>query len=122
MSAVNHTKVARVFIEGMQTHAAPYMKKAAEGLSVSYPKLRHVTRVAHALHRVCKTIRVLYPHVDKLVANVKKIFVKSPARIELFKTKLQTHHFLQLQQLHGGEPGWMPLCIMQKTLKYFVLW
>jgi hypothetical protein len=94
MSAVNHTKVARVFIEGMQTlwpdgvtDAAPYMKKAAEGLSVSCPKLIHVTCVAHALHRVCETIRVLYPNVDKLVANGKKTFVKSPARIELFKNK-----------------------------------
>jgi hypothetical protein len=63
------------------TDAAPYMKKAAEGLSVSYPKLIHVTRIVHALHRVCGTIRVLYPNVDKLVANGKKIFVKSPARI-----------------------------------------
>jgi hypothetical protein len=41
--------------------------------------------LAHALYRVCETIRVLYPHRDKLVANGKKIFVKSPARIELFK-------------------------------------
>jgi hypothetical protein len=30
---------------------------------------------------------VLYPNVDKLVANGKKIFVKFPARIELFKKK-----------------------------------
>jgi hypothetical protein len=99
MSAVNHTKIARVFNEAMQTlwphgvklgnalllvtDAACYVKKAAEGLSVSYPKLIHVTCVVHALHRVCETIPVLYPNVDKLVANGKKIFVKSPARIEL---------------------------------------
>jgi hypothetical protein len=30
---------------------------------------------------------VLYPNVDTLVANGKKIFVKSPARIQLFKNK-----------------------------------
>jgi hypothetical protein len=41
----------------------------------------------HALHRVCETIGVLYPNVDKLVANRKKIFVKSPARIEVFRNK-----------------------------------
>ena len=35
------------------------MIKAGEGLSVSYPKMIHVTCVAHALHRVCETIRVL---------------------------------------------------------------
>jgi hypothetical protein len=52
---------------------------------VSYPKLIHVTCVAHALHRACETVRVLYPNVDKSVANGNEIFVKSPARIELFK-------------------------------------
>jgi hypothetical protein len=63
------------------------MKKAAERLSVSYTKLIHVTCVTHALHRVCETIRALYPNVDKLVANGKKNFVTAPARIELIKNK-----------------------------------
>jgi hypothetical protein len=35
---------------------------------------------------------VFYPNVDKLVANGKKIFVKSPARIKLFK-KQSSRHF-----------------------------
>jgi hypothetical protein len=103
MSAVNHTTIACVFNEAMQTlwpdgvkyenvlllvtDATPYMKKATEGLSVTYPKLIHVTCAVHALHRVCETICVLYPNVDKSVANGKKIFVKSPARTELFKNK-----------------------------------
>jgi hypothetical protein len=43
--------------------------------------------VVHDLHRVCETIHVLYPNVDNLVANRKKILVKSPARTELFKNK-----------------------------------
>ena len=48
----------------------------------------HVTCVAHALHRVCETIRVLYPNVDKLIANAKKkVFVKSPSRVKIFKTR-----------------------------------
>ena len=88
ISVVNHTTVARVFNDAMHilwprgvkydnvllllTDAAPYMIKAGEGLSVSYPKMIHVTCVAHALHRVCETIRVLYPNVDKLIANAKK--------------------------------------------------
>jgi hypothetical protein len=79
------------------TDMAPCMKKTEEGLSVSYHKLIHVTCVPHAFHRVCETIRLLYPNVDKLVANAKKIFEKSPAGIQLFKTKFQTHHSLQLQ-------------------------
>jgi hypothetical protein len=82
ISAVNHITIARDYNEAMQTlwpdgvkldnafflvtDAAPNIKKAAEGLSVSYPKLIQVTCVAHALHRVCETIRVLYPNVDNL--------------------------------------------------------
>jgi hypothetical protein len=38
---------------------------------VTYPKLTHVKYVAHALHKVCETFRVLYPNVDKLVSNEK---------------------------------------------------
>jgi hypothetical protein len=72
------------------TEAAWYMKKAA-GLSVSYPKLIHVLCVVHALHRVCKTIHVLCPNTDKLVANGKKILVKSSARIELLKKQSARH-------------------------------
>jgi hypothetical protein len=104
MSAVNHAIIARVFNEAMQslwtdgvkydnvlllvTVAAPYMKKAAEGLSVRFLKQIHVICIAHALHKVYETIHVLYTNVDKLVANGNKIFVKSPAGIELFKCKV----------------------------------
>jgi hypothetical protein len=137
MSAVNHTAIARVFNEAMQTlwpdgvkfdnvlllvtDSAPYMKKAAQGPTVSCPKLIHDTCVARALHRVCETFRVLYPNVDKLVANGKKMFVKSPARIALFKNEARDTPLLPTPVITRWEPGWMPLCIMQKTLKSFVL-
>jgi hypothetical protein len=39
------------------------------------------------LHRACETICILHPNVDKLIAKREKIFVKSPARIELFKNR-----------------------------------
>jgi hypothetical protein len=39
----------------------------------------------HVWHMLCETFRVLYPSADKLVANGKEIFVKSPARLELLK-------------------------------------
>jgi hypothetical protein len=58
-----------------------------EGFSLNYPKAIHITRVAHALHRIRGTIFVLYPDADKLVANGKEISVKSPARTEVFKNK-----------------------------------
>jgi len=45
--------------------AAAYMVKAANGLSVLFPKMIHITCVAHGLHRVAEKIRVLYPEVDR---------------------------------------------------------
>jgi hypothetical protein len=39
--------------------------------------------VAHPLHWVCETISVLYPNVEKLVSNGKRIFVKLTVTIQL---------------------------------------
>jgi hypothetical protein len=46
------------------------------GLSVSNPKLIQVCAV-HAMCRVCETIHVLYPNIEKPVANGKGILVKT---------------------------------------------
>jgi hypothetical protein len=70
------------------TDAEPYMKKATKGFSASHPELIHVAHTAHALHRVCETIRKFYSNVDKLVANKKNIFVKLHCRIRVFKNKV----------------------------------
>lgn len=67
------------------TDAAPYMKKAAKALKVLFPKMLHLTCLAHGLHRIAEEVRSLYPHVDKLVSNTKKVFLKSPSRIRVFK-------------------------------------
>jgi len=62
------------------------MIKAAKAIQVFYPKVTHMTCLAHGLHRVCEDIRARFPVVDKLIANVKKVFLKSPSRLEIFKT------------------------------------
>ena len=67
------------------TDAAPYMKKAGEVLMVTYPNMIHVTCLCHALHRIAEHVRIAYPNVDKLVANGKKIFLKSPSRMQLYR-------------------------------------
>lgn len=53
--------------------AAPYMKKAGDTIKVLYPKIIHVTCLAHGLHRVAEEVKfsVNYPKVDKLVSSVK---------------------------------------------------
>ena len=81
ISAANHITVAGLYNKSMHllwpklikydnvllfiTDSVLYTKKAEEALCVSYLKLIHVTYVVHAVHRVCETIRSLYPNVDR---------------------------------------------------------
>ena len=67
------------------TDAAPYMIKAANLLKALYSKMVHVTCLVHAHHRVVKKICGKFNNADGLVSNVKKVFLKAPARIELFQ-------------------------------------
>ncbi|XP_018494288.1 uncharacterized protein LOC108863973 [Galendromus occidentalis] len=64
------------------------MKKAGKALKVIFPKMLHVTCAAHALHRVAEEIRVIFPDIDRLVANGKKIFNKAASRISVFRESL----------------------------------
>ena len=50
-----------------------------------YPKQIHVTCVAHGLHRVCEKIRDVNPELDSFIANMKKVFIKAPDRINQFR-------------------------------------
>jgi len=50
------------------------MVKAGKALNIFYPKLIHLTCLAHGFHRVAETVRAEYPIVDSLIANVKKFF------------------------------------------------
>lgn len=67
--------------------AAAYMKKAGSTLKAFYPKMIHVTCLAHALSRVAETVRDCYGQVDSLIANGKKIFLKAPNRVREFKAR-----------------------------------
>jgi len=71
-------KVERENVFLFVSDAAPYMIKAVKALQLLYPKVIHVTCLVHALHRVAEEVRGSYPEVDKLIANRKKIFIKSP--------------------------------------------
>uniref|UniRef100_A0A6P7FYT2 Uncharacterized protein LOC114334130 n=1 Tax=Diabrotica virgifera virgifera TaxID=50390 RepID=A0A6P7FYT2_DIAVI len=73
----------------MVSNAASYMVKAGQQLlKVLYPNLVHVTCLAHGLNRVVEEIRNSFPTVNSLISNVKKIFLKSPLRIQIYKEKL----------------------------------
>ncbi|KAL4096615.1 hypothetical protein QTP88_021534 [Uroleucon formosanum] len=97
----NHKTIAKLFNDSMNllwpegvkyenvflflSDAAPYMCKAGNVLNAFFPKLIHVTCLAHGFHRVAETIRSSYPDVDQLIATVKKIFLKAPSRVLKFK-------------------------------------
>lgn len=70
------------------TDSAAYMLKAGEALTTFYNNMVHVTCMAHALHRVAEEIRLQYPDVNKVISTVKKVFLKAPSRILLFKDML----------------------------------
>uniref|UniRef100_T1H901 DUF659 domain-containing protein n=1 Tax=Rhodnius prolixus TaxID=13249 RepID=T1H901_RHOPR len=97
----NHSTISRFFDASMHilwpsgvlnekvllflSDAAPNMVKAGQSIQVFYPKIIHVTCIAHALHRVAETVRSLFSDVDSLISSVKKVFLKAPSRIKMLK-------------------------------------
>jgi hypothetical protein len=61
------------------------MMKAGRALKILFPKMIHANCVAHILHNVCETIRDTYSKVDRLIAEIKKVFLKAPNRIKKLK-------------------------------------
>ena len=41
--------------------------------------------MAHGVHRVAEVVRSVFPNVDKVIATVKKVFIKAPSRVSVFK-------------------------------------
>jgi hypothetical protein len=83
-------KVERENVLLFISDAAPYMIKAAKALQLLYPKMIHVTCLGHALHRVTEDVCGSYPKVDQLIANGKKMFIKSLLWVQKFKEEAPT--------------------------------
>ena len=64
----------------------PYMTKAAQAINIFYPKIIRITCFVHGIHRACEKIRSMYPNVDRLISNIKKVFLKSPSRVQILKS------------------------------------
>ena len=62
------------------TDGAAYCVKAGKGLKELYPNIIHCLCLAHGLNRVAELVRYSFPKVDKLIAEVKKVFVKCARR------------------------------------------
>jgi hypothetical protein len=70
------------------TDAASYMVKAGKSLKIFYTNMIHVTCTAHACNRLAEKVRELFPKVNTLINNGKKIFLKVPSRISIFKEEM----------------------------------
>lgn len=58
-----------------------YMVKAGKVLTTFYPKMLHLTCLAHGFHRVAETVRAQFPLVDSLIAIIKKVFLNASSRV-----------------------------------------
>jgi len=67
------------------TDQASYMLSAFSNLKAMYSSLRHVTCIAHALHRVCEAVRVEYSKANNFICEMKKVLLKAPARIQIYR-------------------------------------
>jgi len=79
----NGMKYKNVFL--FLIDAAPYMVKASSILTGYFPKLVHLTCLAHGFYRVSETIRYNYFGVDQFIATIKKICLKAPSHVSKFK-------------------------------------
>jgi hypothetical protein len=88
--------------DGMKFHLLPvtnaqwHIKIQVEGLSVSYPKIMHITCIVNALHRVYKTIHVHYINLQIQWLKGRKSSLNCQLEERSLKTTLQTDSSLQL--------------------------
>jgi hypothetical protein len=72
----------------MLSDAAAYMVKTYSNLKIFYENLTHCTCLAHGLNRVAETIRMQFPLVNTLISAGKKIFLKAPLRVQIFRENM----------------------------------
>lgn len=101
LEKTNHATIAELFRSALKllwpfgfneqkvllflSDAAPYMKKAGKELKKSFSKMIHVTCLAHGLHRIAEQVRDVHSNVDTLISCGKKVFLKAPSRVHIFR-------------------------------------
>ena len=79
-SAVRNLGIKRSFYCLLLSNAAKYMIATGITLKSLYPKLFHVTRVAHLLHNCALIIKSHFEDVDQLIAKIKAVTIKNKTR------------------------------------------
>ena len=78
--AVRNLGINRSFFCLLLSDAAKYMIAAGITLKFLYPKLFHVTCVAHLLHNCAMKIKSHFEDVDQLIAKIKAVTIKNKTR------------------------------------------
>ena len=78
--AVRNLAINRRFFCLLLFDSAKYMIAAGITLKSLYPKLLHVTCVAHLLHNCAMKIKSHFEDVDQLIAKVKAVTIKNKTR------------------------------------------
>ena len=78
--AVRNLGINRSFFCLLLFDTAKYMIAAGITLKSLYPKLFHVTYVAHLLHSCAMKIKSHFEDVDQLIAKVKAVTIKNKSR------------------------------------------
>ena len=78
--AVRNLAINRNFFCLLLSDAAKYMIAAGIALKSLYPKLFHMTCVAHLLHNCAMKIKAHFEDVDQLIAKVKAVTIKNKTR------------------------------------------
>ena len=78
--AVKNLEINRSLFCLLLSDAAKYMIAAGITLKSLYPKLFHVTFVAHLLHNCAMNIKSHFENVDQLIAKVKVVTIKNKTR------------------------------------------
>lgn len=63
---------------------APYIVRTKTTISAHYSKIVNVTCLAYAMYRVAENMRDNFSEIDKLIAEIKQIFLKAPNRTIFF--------------------------------------
>ena len=78
--AVKNLRINKSFFGLLLSDAAKYMIAAGITLKSLYPKLLHVTCVAHLLHNCAMKIKSHFKNIDQLIAKIKAVTIKNKTR------------------------------------------
>jgi len=84
---MNHVGMERCVLL-LLTDAALYMVKSGKSLKLFYSNIVK-TCIAHTCNLIAEKVCELFPNINILINNGKKIFLKSPRRISIFRDEME---------------------------------